>query len=110
MWFTSDFEDYELLDTSDGERLERWKDIILIRPDPQVLWKNAKKHPLWNKANARYIRSSKGGGAWKVFSVPDDLLNLGWKITRKNMSFCVGCLVCFREDVVCIAICKILDK
>ena len=39
MWFTSDFEDYELLDTSDGERLERWKDIILIRPDPQVLWK-----------------------------------------------------------------------
>ena len=89
MWFTSDFEDYELLDTSDGERLERWKDIILIRPDPQVLWKNAKKHPLWNKANARYIRSSKGGGAWKVFSVPEDLLNLGWKITRKNMSFCV---------------------
>ena len=89
MWYTPDFADYELLDTSDGERLERWKDIILIRPDPQIIWKNSKKHPLWKKANARYIRSSKGGGAWDVFNIKDDLLNKGWTIDRKGLKFCV---------------------
>ncbi len=89
MWYTPDFDDYELLDTSDGERLERWKDIILIRPDPQVLWKNAATHPAWKKANARYHRSSKGGGAWEVRSLKDDLLNKGWQIDRKGLRFCV---------------------
>ena len=89
MWYTSDFKDYELLDASDGERLERWKDIILIRPDPQIIWKNSKKHPLWNKADAHYIRSSKGGGSWDVRSIKNDLLNKGWKIERKGLSFCV---------------------
>lgn len=89
MWFTSDFCDYELLDTSDGERLERWKDIILIRPDPQIIWKNSKKHPLWSKANARYIRSSKGGGAWDVRNLKDNELNKGWVIYRHGLRFCV---------------------
>lgn len=89
MWFTSDFCDYELLDTSDGERLERWKDIVLIRPDPQIIWKNSKKHPLWNKANARYVRSSKGGGAWDVRNLKDNELNRGWIIDRKGLRFCV---------------------
>ena len=89
MWFTSDFSDYELLDTSDGERLERWKDIILIRPDPQIIWKNSKKHPLWNKASARYKRSSKGGGAWDIRDLKDDQLNKGWTIDRKGLRFCV---------------------
>lgn len=89
MWYTSDFNDYELLDTSDGERLERWKDILLIRPDPQVLWKNVRRHPLWSKANAHYHRSTKGGGSWEIKHLNDDLLNKGWRIDRKKMSFCV---------------------
>ncbi len=89
MWYTSDFADYELLDTSDGERLERWKDIILIRPDPQIIWKNSKNHPMWNKAGARYIRSSKGGGAWDVRTLKDNQLNKGWVIDRKGLRFCV---------------------
>ena len=89
MWYTPDFDDYELLDTSDGERLERWKDVILIRPDPQVIWKNVRKHPLWSKANAHYLRSSKGGGAWQVHSLDNDLLNKGWQIHRNGLTFCV---------------------
>ena len=89
MWYTSDFNDYELLDTSDGERLERWKDILLIRPDPQVLWKNVRRHPLWTKANAHYHRSAKGGGSWEIRHLDDDLLNKGWRIDRKKLSFCV---------------------
>lgn len=89
MWFTPDFEDYELLDTSDGERLERWKNVILIRPDPQVIWKNAQKHPLWNKAGARYVRSAKGGGHWEVRSLDSTLLDKGWRISREGLTFCV---------------------
>ncbi|MBQ7399794.1 MAG: class I SAM-dependent methyltransferase [Clostridia bacterium] len=89
MWYTKDFEDYELLDCSDGERLERWGDIILVRPDPQVIWKNAKKHPVWKKYNARYIRSSKGGGAWDIKNLSGDELNVGWNIQRKGLTFCV---------------------
>lgn len=89
MWYTSDFADYELIDTSDGERLERWKDIILIRPDPQIIWKGAKTSPLWKSANARYIRSSKGGGAWDVMNLGEDELNRGWNIERKGLCFCV---------------------
>ncbi len=89
MWYTKDFDEYELIDASDGERLERWKDVILIRPDPQIIWKNAKKSPLWKKANARYLRSSKGGGSWDVYNLKGDLLNKGWNLTRKDLSFCV---------------------
>ena len=89
MWYTKDFDDYELLDCSDGERLERWKDIILVRPDPQVIWKNAKKHPAWKKYNARYIRSSKGGGAWDVKNLSGDELNVGWNVKRNGLTFCV---------------------
>ena len=61
------FKDYELLDTSGGERLERWGDIILIRPDPQIIWNTEKKDKRWFNAHARYIRSQKGGGNWEVY-------------------------------------------
>ena len=57
--------DYELLDAAGGERLERFGEIILIRPDPQVLWKTEKTHPLWKKAHGHYLRSSTGGGHWE---------------------------------------------
>ena len=63
MRVSGNWEDYELIDCSDGERLERWGDIILIRPDPQVIWKTAKKNPLWNDPHARYSRSPQIGRA-----------------------------------------------
>ena len=76
------WKDYELLDCSDGERLERWGDIILIRPDPQVIWKTPKKHPMWKNANARYLRSSTGGGHWEVLRKTPD----SWRIKYKEHS------------------------
>ena len=80
---TDDWKDYELLDCSSGERLERWGDVILIRPDPQVIWQTEKRHPLWKRANARYHRSKTGGGNWEVYSsLPPD-----WAIRYKDLSF-----------------------
>ena len=64
MWYSENWKDYELLDTSDGERLERWGKYILIRPDPQIIWKGVKNHPAWKKADGIYRRSSNGGGGW----------------------------------------------
>ncbi|MEE0969519.1 MAG: class I SAM-dependent methyltransferase [Clostridia bacterium] len=64
MWYSENWRDYELLDTSDGERLERWGKYILIRPDPQIIWKGEKNHPAWKKADGVYRRSSNGGGGW----------------------------------------------
>ncbi len=77
------WKDYELLDCSEGERLERWGDVILIRPDPQVIWKTNKKHPLWRKANARYHRSNSGGGKWEAYTrIPAE-----WNIDYNNLTF-----------------------
>ncbi len=59
------WEDYELIDASAGERLERWGDVILIRPDPQIIWNTPREDPRWCQAHARYRRSSSGGGAWE---------------------------------------------
>lgn len=75
MWISDKWNDYELLDASDGERLERWGKYILIRPDPQIVWKGIKKHPMWAKADARYKRSSSGGGGWNQNRLPEE-----WKI------------------------------
>lgn len=78
-----EWQDYELIDCSDGERLERWGDIILIRPDPQVIWKTPKKHPLWKDAHARYLRSNSGGGKWELYKrIPDS-----WKVRYKSLTF-----------------------
>ncbi len=77
------FVDYELLDTSGGERLERWGDIILIRPDPQIIWNTEKKDKRWFSAHARYIRSQKGGGNWEVYKN----LPARWNIKYDNLSF-----------------------
>ena len=65
MWKSDKWKEYELLDTSDGERLERWGSCTLVRPDPQVVWKNCRKNSMWNKADGIYKRSSSGGGGWK---------------------------------------------
>lgn len=77
------WKDYELLDASGGERLERWGDIILIRPDPQILWDTPKKDPRWKQAHARYHRSNTGGGQWERYrSIPDS-----WQIAYGELLF-----------------------
>lgn len=79
----TDFKDYELLDCSDGEKLERWGNIILIRPDPQVLWQTERVNPLWYNAHARYHRSKSGGGHWETYKKVPDV----WSIKYKNLTF-----------------------
>lgn len=75
--------DYELIDCSDGERLERWGDIILVRPDPQVIWKTPKENPLWYNPHAIYNRSNTGGGSWRVCKKMPDV----WQIGLDNLKF-----------------------
>ena len=83
MRLSDNWKDYELIDTSDGERLERWGDIILIRPDPQIIWSTGRKNPLWRNAHARYHRSNKGGGHWETYrKVPDR-----WTINYDQLVF-----------------------
>lgn len=80
---TDFWKDYELIDSSDGERLERWGDIILIRPDPQVIWKTERLNPLWRNAHARYRRSNTGGGKWQVYKpIPDS-----WRVGYRDLMF-----------------------
>ena len=66
MWISDKWTDYELLDCADGERLERWGQYALIRPDPQVIWRTPREHPGWTNADARYERSQSGGGSWNI--------------------------------------------
>ncbi len=79
----ANWQDYELIDSSSGERLERWGDIILIRPDPQVIWNTDKKNPLWYNSHARYHRSSSGGGRWEIYKKHPDV----WKIRYNDLCF-----------------------
>lgn len=82
MWIANEWDDYEVLDSSQGEKLERWGKYILIRPDPQVIWDTPKVLPGWKKPNAHYHRSSKGGGEWEFFNLPKE-----WNIQYKDLSF-----------------------
>lgn len=82
MWIADQWKDYELLDTSSGEKLERWGKYQLVRPDPQVIWKTERVLPGWRKPNARYHRSSKGGGEWEFFDLPEQ-----WSIHYRNLTF-----------------------
>ena len=72
MWIADNWKDYEVLDTSAGEKLERWGDYILVRPDPQVIWDTGHAHAGWKQKNGHYHRSSKGGGEWEFFDLPDE--------------------------------------
>lgn len=76
---TAEHQDYELLDASGGERLERWGDILLIRPDPQIIWSTEKKDPRWGSAHARYHRSNKGGGHWEPYKKMPDAWQINWQ-------------------------------
>ncbi len=82
MWLADKWKDYTVLDTSDGEKLEMWGKYSLIRPDPQVIWKNAKAHPLWKRADASYKRSKSGGGAWNENRLPES-----WIISYGELRF-----------------------
>lgn len=86
MWCSPNWKEYQLLDCSDGQRLERWGNYTLIRPDPQVLWKNVKAHPAWKKADAVYLRSTGGGGTWSENRLPDQWL-LNYELL--GLTFCV---------------------
>ena len=72
MWIANNWNDYEVIDTSCGEKLERWKKYILLRPDPQVIWNTKKENKSWKHLNAHYHRSSKGGGEWEFFDLPEE--------------------------------------
>ncbi len=72
MWIASNWNDYEVLDTSNGEKLERWGDYILVRPDPQVIWSTPHDHKGWKNKNGHYHRSTKGGGEWEFFNLPNE--------------------------------------
>lgn len=82
MWVADNWKDYEVIDTSEGEKLERWGKYILLRPDPQVIWNTPKKNPAWKKLNAHYHRSKKGGGEWEFFDLPEQ-----WSIHYKELTF-----------------------
>jgi len=72
MWIAENWKDYEVLDTSGGEKLERWGDYILVRPDPQVIWNTPHEHKGWKNKNGHYHRSTKGGGEWEFFNLPNE--------------------------------------
>ena len=84
MWYSENWKDYELLDATDGERLERWGKYILVRPDPQIIWHGVAKHPMWKRADAVYRRSSAGGGAWKQNRLPEQ-----WKVGYGELNFVI---------------------
>lgn len=82
MWICNDWKDYEIIDVSCGEKLERWGDYLLIRPDPQAIWHTKKEHDGWYHPNAHYHRSKKGGGSWEFIDLPKQ-----WQISYKNLNF-----------------------
>lgn len=82
MWIANNWKDYEVIDCSQGEKLERWGDYTLVRSDPQVIWNTPKTDRGWKKMNAHYHRSQKGGGEWEFFDLPKQ-----WTIDYKTLKF-----------------------
>lgn len=82
MWLADKWNDYQVLDTSGGEKLERWGNYILVRPDPQVIWNTPKADGRWKKPNGHYHRSKKGGGEWEFFDLPEE-----WSISYDDLKF-----------------------
>lgn len=82
MWIADNWKEYEVLDTSNGEKLERWGSYLLIRPDPQVIWDTPRTNPGWTKRDAHYHRSAKGGGQWEFFRLPPE-----WSIRYRELTF-----------------------
>jgi len=82
MWIASKWEDFEVIDCSNGEKLERWGDYCLVRPDPQAIWQTPKSDKRWNQRNARYSRSSTGGGQWDKGNLPQS-----WTVNYGDLTF-----------------------
>lgn len=82
MWIAENWKDYEVIDTSAGEKLERWGNYLLVRPDPQVIWNTPKEHPGWRKKNGHYHRNNKGGGEWEFWNLPEE-----WTIRYRELTF-----------------------
>ena len=82
MWISDKWKDFELIDCSRGEKLERWGDQILVRPDPQAIWDTPRANPLWKRPSARYSRSATGGGHWDRGSVPEM-----WSVRYGELTF-----------------------
>ncbi len=82
MWIAGDWKDYELLDCGRGEKLERWGDKLLVRPDPQAIWNTPRLHGGWKKPDGRYLRSSSGGGSWERSRLPGQ-----WQVRWQNLTF-----------------------
>ncbi len=82
MWVADKWQDYELIDASGGEKLERWGSRILLRPDPQAIWATERRDPRWRRPDAAYRRSSSGGGAWEKNSLPPS-----WRIRYGELTF-----------------------
>lgn len=82
MWIADGWQDYELLDVSGGEKLERWGRYSLVRPDPQVIWNTEKRDPRWERYDARYLRSDSGGGHWLRRRLPER-----WQVAYRDLTF-----------------------
>ena len=82
MWTADNWKDYEVIDTSKGEKLERWGNYFLVRPDPQVIWDTDREDKGWKKPNAHYHRSVKGGGEWEFFDLPKQ-----WTVNYNELTF-----------------------
>ena len=82
MWIADNWKDYEVIDTSHGEKLERWGDYVLVRPDPQIIWDTPKTDRRWKRRDGHYHRSSKGGGEWEFFGLPQE-----WSIQYRELTF-----------------------
>ena len=82
MWIADQWRDYELLDCGGGEKLERWGEQFLVRPDPQAIWESPRKHPAWKRAGGRYLRSQSGGGRWEKKALPES-----WRVRYGDLTF-----------------------
>lgn len=78
------FNDYEILDMANGQKLERWNGVILSRPDPQIIWNEKTRASLWDSADAKYKRSNKGGGEWYIYNKDMDST---WQIKWEDLTF-----------------------
>ena len=84
MWTADNWQDYELIEASDGARLERWGDVILVRPDPQVIWTGQKHDRRWETPDGVYRRSRSGGGEWTVRKMPES-----WTVGYGDLRFMI---------------------
>ncbi len=89
MWISTHWKDYELIDCSRGEKLERWGKYVLVRPDPQAIWSTPREHPCWRRPDGRYARSSSGGGAWDKGRLPER-----WNVNYRDLTFLVKPMNC----------------